>query len=214
MQFILAILAFFTARVAGLHVYLGENGQASCFYVTLGKDTLLSEQHSAWELEKETNKWIRDDTLQIEVSIDELFDNNHRVYFHKMAPFSDFQFTAQDGGEHKVCYRALVDSWWANNMVKLEVDFVTSSGRDIIEPPAERKLGYLAHRVSELGRRLIHINKEQNLLRDHEAAFRDVSERTNSRVAWLTIFQIIVLAATCTWQVSHLKSFFVKQKLV
>jgi len=214
MLHLFAVLALFVARVAGLHIFLGENGQASCFYLTLGKDTLLSEQHSAWELEKETNKWIRDDTLQVEVTIDERFDSNHRVYQHQMGPFSEFQFVAEDGGDHKICYRALVDSWWANNKVKLEVDFVSSAGRDIIEPIGEQKLGYLAKRVSDLGKKLFHISKEQNMLRDREAAFRDISERTNSRVAWMTIFQIIVLGATCTWQVSHLKSFFVKQKLV
>lgn len=43
--------------------------------------------------------------------------------------------------------------------------------------------------------------------------FRDQSEATNSRVVRWIVIQIVVLSATCAWQLSHLRSFFIKQKL-
>ena len=48
---------------------------------------------------------------------------------------------------------------------------------------------------------------------EREAEFRDQSEATNSRVVRWTLIQLAVLSAACAWQLSHLRSFFIKQKL-
>jgi p24 family protein alpha len=50
-------------------------------------------------------------------------------------------------------------------------------------------------------------------LQEREAEFRDQSETTNARVVRWMFIQVIVLGATCAWQLSHLRSFFIKQKL-
>jgi len=52
------------------------------------------------------------------------------------------------------------------------------------------------------------------LLQEREAEFRDQSESANARVVRWTILQLVVLGATCAWQLNHLKGFFQKQKLV
>lgn len=49
------------------------------------------------------------------------------------------------------------------------------------------------------------IRREQQYQREREAAFRDLSESTNSRAVWYTVAQIGVLIATCVWQMRHLK---------
>lgn len=48
---------------------------------------------------------------------------------------------------------------------------------------------------------------------EREAEFRDQSESTNSRVVRWMVIQLVVLGITCAWQLSHLRSFFIKQKL-
>ncbi len=48
---------------------------------------------------------------------------------------------------------------------------------------------------------------------EREAEFRDQSESTNSRVVRWILIQLTVLGVTCAWQLSHLRSFFIKQKL-
>jgi hypothetical protein len=48
---------------------------------------------------------------------------------------------------------------------------------------------------------------------ERESEFRDQSETTNSRVVRWTVIQLVVLSAACAWQLSHLRSFFIKQKL-
>lgn len=50
-------------------------------------------------------------------------------------------------------------------------------------------------------------------VQEREAEFRDQSEATNSRVVRWTLIQLAVLSAACAWQLSHLRSFFIKQKL-
>ena len=50
-------------------------------------------------------------------------------------------------------------------------------------------------------------------LQEREAEFRDQSELTNSRVVRWSILQLIVLGITCAWQLTHLRAFFIKQKL-
>lgn len=52
-----------------------------------------------------------------------------------------------------------------------------------------------------------------SFLQEREAEFRDQSETTNSRVVRWTMIQLAVLSAACAWQLSHLRSFFIKQKL-
>lgn len=209
---LLSLAAFFM-QASAMHFYIGGNEEPRCFYFDLGRDMMFAETHSAWELEKTTKNWVRDDSLAIEVTIDELFDNSHRVFHQKLGPFGNYQFVAQDGGEHRICYRALVDGWWAKENIKLEVDFVVGES-DVIDTRNEAKLDHLAERVADLNRKLVYFRREQALMREREAAFRDQSESTNSRVAHMTILQLVILAATCAWQISHLRSFFTKQKLV
>lgn len=209
----LCVSAALVAHAAALHMYIGGRDEPRCFYLDLSRGDLLAERHSAWELEEGTNKWVRDNTLSIEVSIDEVFDNGHRVYHQKHAPFGQYQFNAQDGGEHRICYRALTQGWWSKNKVKLEIDYQIGSDA-LLDTKGEQKLGGLADRISELNRKLVHVRREQAAMREREASFRDLSERTNASVARLTIFQLVVLMCTCAWQITNLRSFFTKQKLV
>jgi len=48
---------------------------------------------------------------------------------------------------------------------------------------------------------------------EREAEFRDLSESVNARAVRWTLIQMVVLGVTCAWQLSHLRSFFIKQKL-
>ena len=64
--------------------------------------------------------------------------------------------------------------------------------------------------------RLLHSRHVRTLLifsQEREAEFRDQSETTNSRVVRWTMIQLVVLGVTCAWQLSHLRAFFIKQKL-
>lgn len=77
----------------------------------------------------------------------------------------------------------------------------------------DNKIDTIAGRVKDLNARLGDIRREQVFQREREAEFRDQSEATNARVVRWIIIQLVILAGTCAWQLSHLRSFFIKQKL-
>lgn len=57
------------------------------------------------------------------------------------------------------------------------------------------------------------VRKEQEFQREREVEFRDISDSTNKRTITWSIIQMIVVAAACYWQSSHLRNFFNEKKL-
>jgi hypothetical protein len=95
----------------------------------------------------------------------------------------------------------------------MDIDFAIGSDA-AFDSKQEKKVVSLAERVKRLNDKLVMIQREQSLMREREASFRDQSEATNARVVRWTFIQLFVLGVTCAWQLSHLRSFFTKQKLV
>lgn len=103
-----------------------------------------------------------------------------------------------------------------------------------IESTDKAHVQTLTEKVQDLNSRLQDVRREQifqrvgwlpyscyryhqeilTTLQEREAEFRDQSESTNSRVVRWTLIQLAVLGVTCAWQLTHLRAFFVKQKLV
>lgn len=125
----------------------------------------------------------------------------------------DFTFTAADSGEHRICYRALSGGWFHPNKVKVYLDVAQGSGSHI-DSSNTKKLSSLAQRVRDINNKMGLIKLEQHLMREREALFRNQSESTNSSAVKWSIVQLVVLGATCVWQLHHLRGFFMKQKLV
>lgn len=63
----------------------------------------------------------------------------------------------------------------------------------------------MSQKLRDLNNKLEDIRREQQYQRERESNFRDLSEATNSRAVWYSVVQIVVLIATCAWQLRHLK---------
>jgi len=118
--------------------------------------------------------------------------------------------------------------------VKLSLDLAIGATSKI-ESDDKGKIEGIVGKVKELNGRLMDIRREQvfqrvrsevppwqllrlasspsNTKQEREAEFRDQSEATNGRVVRWTLIQLGVLGVTCAWQLSHLRAFFIKQKL-
>lgn len=173
----------------------------------------------------------------------ELFDNNHRIVSQKGGSGGRFTFTAAEAGDHKICFTPSSNSgktgWLStsnpNGGIKLTLD-MTIGESSIIESSDKDKLQDIESRIKDLNSRLQDIRREQvfqrvrshhpgdylvfgryglgtNSIQEREAEFRDQSESTNSRVVRWMLIQLVFLGGTCAWQLSHLRSFFIKQKL-
>ncbi|ROV89679.1 hypothetical protein VSDG_08101 [Cytospora chrysosperma] len=202
-----------------LYFYLDGTTQ-KCFYEELPKDTLVVGHYTAEEYDDQRHAWWKHDDISILITVDELFDNNHRIVSQKGGSGGRFTFTAAEAGDHKICFTPSSNSgrtgWLStsnpNGGIKLTLD-MTIGESSVIESSDKGKLQDIESRVKDLNSRLQDIRREQVFQREREAEFRDQSESTNSRVVRWMLIQLVVLGGTCAWQLSHLRSFFIKQKL-
>ncbi|KAK0742876.1 emp24/gp25L/p24 family/GOLD-domain-containing protein [Schizothecium vesticola] len=217
---LLPLAAALSSVAHALHFYVDPDGGPKCFFEELPHDTLVVGHYKAEQWDNTLQSWQSNDGISVYISVDEVFDNDHRVVSQRGSATGKFTFTAAEAGDHKLCLtpsssRAAA-SWHdagtphAGFRVTLDVAIGETSA---IESADKGKLQDLASRVKDLNARLGDIRREQVFQREREAEFRDQSETTNARVVRWILIQLVVLGVTCTWQLSHLRSFFIKQKL-
>lgn len=197
-----------------LHFYVNTD-ETKCFYEELPKDTIAVGKFAALEFDDTTNEYIENlNNLKVEITVDETFDNNHRVVSQKNSPVGQFTFTSLDSGEHKFCITPKHTNWSKKSKHRIFFDLVVGDAKPLVDSKRESDVNYLTLKTNELIKKLNNIKREQSLLRLKEAAFRDISENVNSSTTKWTMIQLIVLIGTGLWQLSYLKNFFVKQKVV
>ncbi|KAK5987154.1 putative membrane protein C16E9.09c [Cladobotryum mycophilum] len=191
-----------------------------CFYEELPKDTLVVGHYAAEEWDDRAGAWQQHNGISIYISVDEVFDNDHRVVSQRGSSSGRFTFSAAEAGDHKICFVPSSSSgragWLStgspNGGIKLRLDLAIGETSQI-ESDDKDKIQDITGRIKDLSARLNDIRREQVFQREREAEFRDQSEATNGRVIRWILIQLVVLGVTCAWQLSHLRSFFIKQKL-
>lgn len=182
-----------------------------------------------------TKSFNTDTSVSLFITVDQVSDN-HRIVSQKGDTKSRFTFTAHDSGEHKICFQPVGEKahngYLKNGQevggVKVNIDMAIGETSNI-ETTDSGKIQDLVARVRDLNGRLQDIRREQvfqrvrsssalvmwytNICQEREAEFRDQSEATNARAVRWTLIQMVVLGCTCAWQLSHLRAFFIKQKL-
>lgn len=123
----------------------------------------------------------------------------------------EFTFSALDTGEHRFCLTPVYKEKKAS--VRVLFDLV-QLGPEVIDSQMKDTVSLLTNKVKEINNRLHEIKVEQQLVRERESSFRDQSESTNGKVMIWSVFQLGALGLTCFWQLTHLKTFFVKQKVL
>ncbi|KAF8864981.1 ERP1 protein precursor [Acephala macrosclerotiorum] len=218
---ILPLLSLSALLVPVQSLYFYIDGSApKCFFEELPKDTLVVGKYVAEEYDENTKQWSKHDGVNVFITVDEVFDNDHRVVTQKGSSSGRFTFTAADSGDHKICFLPSSNSGnqgWLSVLhpmggIKLTLDLAIGETSNI-ESTDKGKIQDIVRRVKDLNGRLQDIRREQVFQREREAEFRDQSESTNARVVRWTLVQLVVLGITCAWQLSHLRSFFIKQKL-
>lgn len=210
--FLFAVLVW-AAHVSALHFYL-KTGEVRCFYEDLPADSLVVGKIDAYEFDERTNDYFKNNRLKVKITVDETFDNDHRVVDQKSNPTGDFTFNSVDSGEHKFCLSPVYGDGTAAKAHRIFFDIAIGAASDYVDSKSSKKVDGLTLQIQDLNRKLQEIHIEQEAIREREAHFRNQSESTNSRVVWWTVVQLVVLVGTCTYQLRHLKGFFVKQKIV
>ncbi|MCJ1388212.1 emp24p/erv25p- protein [Xylographa bjoerkii] len=204
--------------VDALYFYIDSNSP-KCFYEELPKDTLVVGKYEAQQFDSNLNGYINHQDLMIHIFVDEVFDNDHRIVSQRGVSSGKFTFIAHEAGDHKICFQpthatsgGLIIGGQSMGTVKLTLDLAIGES-SAIESSDKGKIQGIVQKVKDLNARLQDIRREQVFQREREAEFRDQSEATNARVVRWTLVQLVVLGVTCAWQLSHLRAFFIKQKL-
>lgn len=194
--------------------YFYVNGaDRKCFYKELSQGTLLIGKYTVESFDNRINDYRKSDDLGIVIDVEETFDDDHRVVHQKGTGGGEFTFTAIDSGDHRVCFQPQSGGWLAKLKVKINVDFTVGEA-SALDLKNEEVVNSLILKVHGLVSKVNDIKREQNLHREREAQFRDLSEAVNLHVTNWSILQLLILGGTCAWQLHHLRTFFVKQKLV
>ncbi|GIC91183.1 emp24/gp25L/p24 family protein [Aspergillus udagawae] len=216
----LAICAVLCLAVPANALYFYMDGrQTKCFFEDLPKDTLVVGNFKTEVINQQSNTYSVDPSLKMLITVDETFDNDHRVVSKRDGHAGRFTFSAADAGQHRICLtpdtNAAIGGWLSGapaGAVRVNLDIAIGETSKI-ETEDKDKMKDIVQKVKDLNGRLQDIRREQVFQREREAEFRDQSEATNGRVVRWTLIQLAVLSATCAWQLSHLRSFFIKQKL-
>lgn len=124
--------------------------------------------YKAEHFDTSMNTFTSHPDIGIFISVDEVFDNDHRVVAQKGSSSGRFTFSAADSGDHKICFTPLgapsTGGWLSSGQpvggIKLTLDIaigVTSA----IESTDKGKILDLVQRVKDLNGRLQDIRREQ-----------------------------------------------------
>jgi hypothetical protein len=116
-------------------------------------------------LSPQTGLYGVDPGLNIFITVDEIFDNDHRVISQRTGNEGRFTFTAADAGQHKICFLPDYNSGggWLSGpspTVKLSLD-VAIGASSKIESEDHGKIADIVQRVKDLNGRLQDIRREQ-----------------------------------------------------
>lgn len=194
-----------------LHFYL-DASEKRCFIEELPSDTVVEGHYRGLEWSESYQSYVENDNLGIQVEVTEA-ESGHNVV-RTRGPFEGrFTFTSHESGDHIICLSTNYTSGWfeSNTHIRLYLDVVVGSTKPDLEHDRSH-IAQLAAKIRDLNTKLEDIRREQQYQREREAQYRDLSEATNTRAVWYSVAQIVVLLATCMWQLRHLRRFFQDRK--
>nr|GMD51162.1 transmembrane emp24 domain-containing protein p24delta3-like [Ipomoea batatas]GME20857.1 transmembrane emp24 domain-containing protein p24delta3-like [Ipomoea batatas] len=148
----------------------------------------------------------------ISVKVTSPYGNN--LHHEENATHGQFAFTTAEAGDYLACFwmathppggkGATVGLDWKMGIAAKDWDSVAK--KEKIEG-LELELRKLEEMVQAILANLLY-------LKAREADMREVSEKTNGRVAWFSVFSLGVCIFVSLVQIWHLKRFFQKKKLI
>lgn len=186
----LALLSFFSLLLPANALYFYVEGrQPKCFFEDLPKDTLVAGMHdspdpksseeSNWlisysaagkfetqVINPNSNGYTIDPNLKMLITVDETFDNDHRVVSKREGHSGRFTFSAADAGQHRLCFTADTDAtsggWLSNSQGAVRVTLDIAIGETSkIETEDKDKMKDIVQRIRDLNSRLHDIRREQ-----------------------------------------------------
>lgn len=142
-------------------------------------------------------------------------EDPHSAVMHEALAKADghFFFTTKIAGEYKACFT--VRSYQEAINTKVKMDWKTGvSATDWGAIAKKEHLDALTVELRRLEDSIRNVYSEMLLLQQREQEMRDISEITNTRVAWYSIASLLVCVLSGIWQLWYLRRFFRRKKMI
>ena len=124
--------------------------------------------YKAEQYDSPTNSYSTHPDLKIYISVEEVFDNDHRVVSQRGAHSGKFTFSAADSGDHRICFTpsqyGAGGGWLSGGqqqgIIKLSLDLAIGE-TSAIESTDKGKINDIVQKVKDLNGRLQDIRREQ-----------------------------------------------------
>lgn len=129
-------------------------------------DCAIPGNYKAEAFNPNSNSYTADSGVGVTVTVEETFDNYHRVVNQRGTEKGRFTFNAAQAGQHRLCFtpepRSSGGGWLTSSggPVKITLDMVVGENSDI-ESEDKTKMESMVNRVKSLNARLHDIRREQ-----------------------------------------------------
>ncbi|MCJ1374682.1 emp24p/erv25p- protein [Loxospora ochrophaea] len=177
-----ALLLSVAVPTEALYFYM-DGSTTKCFYEELPKDTLVVGSYKAELYDAAINAFTQHPDLSVSITVDETFDNDHRVVNQRASSGGRFTFSAADSGDHKICFapshatsQGWLNSGQPNGGIKLTLDLAIGE-TSAIESTDKAQIQDIVQKVKDLNGRLQDIRREQVFQRVGQAAMGQEATR-------------------------------------
>jgi hypothetical protein len=97
----------------------------------------------------------------------------------------------------------------------VRVEWLTGVGaRDWADVAKKSHVQEVTTALSELEAELSAVYTEMLAMRTREESLRNTSERVNSKISWMSVMSLTVSCSLAAWQITAMKRFLTKKKIV
>ncbi|CAK7347001.1 unnamed protein product [Dovyalis caffra] len=150
--------------------------------------------------------------VTVTVRVTSPYGNN--LHHTENVTHGQFAFTTTEAGNYLACF-SLDGHQEPAVSITLSLDWkIGIAAKDWESVAKKEKIEGVELEVRRLKDHAEAIHNNLIYLKQREADMREVSEKTNSRVAWFSIMSLGVCIVVSVLQLWHLKSYFQKKKLI
>ncbi|CAG5105782.1 Oidioi.mRNA.OKI2018_I69.chr1.g2449.t1.cds [Oikopleura dioica] len=221
MRNFLLIFGLVQANLEPLFFEMLPGEKPRCFLEEMPGDTLMTAQYHAM-LVTPTIGIITDTKVGQSMMVKVTNPDGKTILERTYGSKGRFAFTTQQAGSYMMCLSSDKGAWTqpdtkekpTQQRLRINISFHIGETRQYYKEVAKNEeVSRLKMETMRLSDQITRIMKEQDYARTREDGFRKISEILNSRVLWWACVQVLLVVVVGVWQVTHMRSFFIKKKI-
>ncbi|KAL9657309.1 hypothetical protein ABK040_011529 [Willaertia magna] len=148
---------------------------------------------------------------ELKVKIKDIYGNHLKDdVLHALQSNVFFRTPAGGYANYEICISNMV-----SKVIPIEVSIDVDNGREEAEQVESKEhIDKIGNVLQQLKEQILAVSENQDYFKTREERFRQTTESTADRVFYVGLLQFLVLIGACVWQMTSLKSFFKKKKLL